>query len=98
MPSASRSAVSTESVSRCFAVAFTDSRSTTTEMSCLSCFLSVGGAVSGCTVPSTSTREYPCPCSSVKRSTNSPFRVRTTGASTWNRVPSSSASTWSTIC
>jgi len=34
-----------------------DSRSTTTEMSCLSCFLSLGGSVNGWTWPSTSTRE-----------------------------------------
>ena len=57
MPSASRSAVSTESVSRCFALAFTESRSTTTAMSCFSCFFSVGGSASGYTVPSTRTRE-----------------------------------------
>ena len=34
---------------------------------------------------------------SSKRSLNSPFRPRTTGALTVNRVPSSSWSTWSTI-
>ena len=36
--------------------------------------------------------------SSLNRSTNSPLRPRTTGASTWKRVPSGSSSSWSTIC
>ena len=98
MPPASFSAVSIESVIRCLAFALTASRSTTTSMVCFSCFLSFGGSVSGCTVPSTRARAKPLDCSSAKRSTYSPLRPRTTGASTWNRVPSSIASTRSTIC
>ena len=34
----------------------------------------------------------------ANRSTYSPLRPRTTGASTWKRVPSGSSSSWSTIC
>ena len=98
MPPASFSAVSIESVIRCLALALTASRSTTTSMVCFSCFLSFGGSVSGCTTPSTRARAKPLDCSSAKRSTYSPLRPRTTGASTWNRVPSSIASTRSTIC
>ena len=37
-------------------------------------------------------------CSSLSSSVYSPLRPRTTGASTWNLVPSSSSSTRSTIC
>ena len=98
MPPASLSAVSTESVSRCLALALTASRSTTTSMVCFSCFFSFGGSVSGCTTPSTRARAKPLDCSSANRSTYSPLRPRITGASTWNRVPSSIASTRSTIC
>ena len=98
MPPASPSADSIESVSRCLAPALTASRSTTTSMVCFSCFLSFGGSVSGCTTPSTRTRAYPFDWSSANRSTYSPLRARTTGASTWNRVPSAIASTRSTIC
>ena len=51
------------------------------------------------TSPSTRAREKPLVCSSAKRSTNSPLRPWTTGASTWKRVrSSSSSSSWSTIC
>ena len=55
MPSARFSAVSTESVSRCLAPALTVRRSTTTSMSCFSCFFSFGGSASVCTTPSTRT-------------------------------------------
>ncbi len=55
MPSARFSAVSTESVRRCLALALTVNRSTTTSMSCFSCFFSLGGSVSGYTTPSTRT-------------------------------------------
>ena len=98
MPPASPSAVSTESVSRCLALPLTASRSTTTSMVCFSCFFSFGGSVSGWTTPSIRARAYPLDCSSANRSTYSPLRPRITGASTWNRVPSSIASTRSTIC
>ena len=49
-------------------------------------------------VPSTRAREYPLICISRSSSPYSPLRPRTTGASTWNLVPSSSSSTRSTIC
>ncbi len=98
MPAARRSAVSTESVSRCLAVDLTASRSTTTSIVCFSCFLSLGGSVSGWTTPSTRARAKPLDCSSANRSTYSPLRPRTTGASTWKRVPSAMPRTRSTIC
>ena len=69
-----------------------------TSMVCFSCFFSFGGSVSEWTVPSTRTREKPWVCRELNRSTYSPLRARTTGASTWKRVPSGMASTWSTIC
>ena len=69
-----------------------------TSIECFSCFLSFGGSVSGWTTPSTRTREKPWVCRELNRSTYSPLRARTTGASTWKRVPSSMARTWSTIC
>ena len=55
MPSARFSAVSTESVNRCLALALTVRRSTTTSMSCFSCFFSFGGSANECTTPSTRT-------------------------------------------
>ncbi len=99
-------AVSTESVSRRRADAFTSSRSTTTSMSCFSYFFSVGRSPaapppalsSRITTPSTRAREYPLACRSRSISVYSPLRPRTTGASTWNLAPSSSSSTLSTIC
>ena len=48
--------------------------------------------------PSTRARVKPWACSSANSSPYSPLRPRTTGASTWNRVPSGSSSTRSTIC
>jgi len=80
------------------ALFFTVSRSITTPMSCFSCFFSFGTSASAWTVPSTRAREYPCDWSCWNRSTYSPLRPRITGARTWNRTPSSMASTWSTIC
>ena len=97
-PLASPSAVSTESVSRCLALRLTASRSTTTSMVCLSFFSSAGGSASCTTWPSTRARAKPFCCSSRNRSAYSPLRARTTGASTWNRVPSGSSSSRSTIC
>ena len=97
------SAVSTESVSLRRAVSFTASRSTITSMSCFSYFFSAGSWPDSAssrrtTVPSTRAREYPLICSSLSSSPYSPLRPRTTGASTWNRVPSSSSRTRSTNC
>ena len=66
MPPARSSAVSTESVSLRRADSFTASRSTTTSMSCVSCFFSAGGSPawppgatlsSRITAPSSLTRE-----------------------------------------
>ena len=75
-------------------------------MVCFSYFFSAGSSPasppatvsSRITVPSTRAREYPFTCSSRSSSVYSPLRPRITGASTWNRVPSSSSSTRSTIC
>ena len=100
-PPASPSAVSTESVSRRFAPEsspLATRRSTTTSMLCLTCFSSLGGSVSDTTSPSTRAREKPLLDSSANRSTYSPLRARTTGASTWKRVRSGSSSSRSTIC
>ena len=92
------SAVSTESVSRRLADSLTASRSTTTSMVCFFCLSSLGGSSSWWVSPLTRTREKPCVCSCRNSSTYSPLRPRITGASTWKRRPSSSASTRSTIC
>lgn len=100
-PAASRRAVSTESVSRRLAPVsspLATSRSTTTSIVCLYCFSSFGGSDRETTSPSTRALENPLVCSSAKRSTNSPLRACTTGASTWNLVRSGSSSSWSTIC
>src|SRR5207245_1861755 len=50
------------------------------------------------TTPSTRARENPLTWSSRSSSAYSPLRPRTTGASTWNLMPSSSSSTRSTLC
>ena len=100
-PPASPRAVSTESVRRRLEPAsspLATSRSTTTSMVCFFCFSRAGGSVRDTTSPSTRAREKPLVCSSAKRSTNSPLRPCTTGASTWKRVRSSRVSSWSTIC
>ena len=97
-PLASRSAVSTESVSRRLDDALTASRSTTTSMVCFFCLSSLGGSSRVWVSPLTRTREKPSVWSWRKSSTYSPLRPRITGASTWKRRPSSSASTRSTIC
>ena len=97
-PSASFRAVSTESVRRWRMPSFMARRSTTTAMVCLTCFFSTGGSESWTVSPSTTARAKPCVDRSLNRSTNSPLRPRTTGASTWKRVRSGSSSSWSTIC
>jgi hypothetical protein len=58
----------------------------------------VGDDDSAGQTPSTRARENPLVCSSRISSVYSPLRPLTTGASTWNRVPSSSSSSRSTIC
>ena len=102
-PPDSASAVSTESVSLRRASGLTASRSITTSMSCFSYFFSTGSwpeaaSSSRTTTPSTRARENPLVCSSRISSPYSPLRPRTTGASTWNLVPSSISSSRSTIC
>ena len=82
IPLESLRAVSIESVRRDFDSALAVRRSTTTSIVCFSCFLSLGGSESDIASPSIMAREYPCLTRSTKRSTNSPFRSRTTGAST----------------
>lgn len=97
MPPERPRAVSTESVRRRLALSLTVRRSTTTSMVCFSCFLSFGGSESWTVCPSTRARLYPLVCSSPKRSTNSPLRSRTSGESTWKRLPSGSSRTLSTM-
>ena len=100
-PEARPSAVSTESVSRRLAPEsspLATSRSMTTSMVCFFCFSKVGGSVSEMTSPSTRAREKPLVCSSLNKSTYSPLRACTTGASTWKRVRSGSSESRSTIC
>ena len=50
------------------------------------------------TSPSIRARTKPCPERSSSSVSYSPLRPRTTGASTWKRVPSGSSRTRSTIC
>ena len=76
----------------------TASRSTTTSMVCFFCLSSLGGSSRPWISPSTRAREKPWVWSCLNSSTYSPLRPRMTGASTWNRAPSSSVSTRSTIC
>ena len=97
-PPARLSAVSTESVSRRLLDALTASRSTTTSMVCFFCLSSLGGSSRVWISPLTRAREKPWVWSWRNSSMYSPLRPRITGASTWNRVPSSSAITRSTIC
>ncbi len=97
-PSASATAVSTESARRLRRSGRMTSRSTTTEMSCLYFLSSSIGSSSWRTSPSTFTRVNPSPRSSSSSFPYSPLRPRTTGASTMKRVPSSSVITWSMIC
>ena len=82
-PSVSRSAVSSESVSRVRMSSAATSRSTMTAMSCLICFLRIGGSLSWICSPSTIAREYPLAASDWNRSTNSPFFCEMTGLTTW---------------
>ena len=97
-PSASRSAVSTESVRRWLMPSLMTMRSTTTSIVCLYCLASFGGSESCTVCPSTRAREYPWVSRSLKRSTNSPLRADTTGASTCTRVRSGYPMRVSTIC
>lgn len=97
MPPERPRAVSTESVRRRLALSLTVRRSTTTSMVCFSCFFSFGGSESWTVVPSTRARLYPLAWRSAKRSTNSPLRSRTSGESTWKRLPSGRPSTLSTM-
>ena len=71
-PSASFSAVSTESVIRGLLDALTVSRSTTTSTVCGSWPFSSGTSVSGYTLPSTWTRAKPLACRSANSSAYSP--------------------------
>ena len=77
-------------------------RSTTTSMVCCSYRASFGVSpimsASSRTSPSMRARTYPCAARSASSDSYSPLRPRTTGASTWKRVPSGSLSTRSTIC
>ena len=98
MPSASSSACSIESAARRRMSGFATSRSTTTSIVCLYVFGNRIGSARSRTSPSIRARGYPLRASSCRSFSYSPLRPRTTGASTWNRVPSGSSITWSTIC
>ena len=98
MPSASATAVSTESASRLRMSRRMTSRSTTTEMSCLYFLSRTMSSSSMRSSPSTFTRVKPSLRSSASCLPYSPLRPRTIGASTMNRSPSSVAMIWSMIC
>ena len=98
IPSASATAVSTESASRLRVSGFITSRSTTTEMSCLNFLSRTMSSSSSRTSPSTFTRVKPSDRSSSNCLPYSPLRPRTIGAMTMNRVPSSRPMIWSMIC
>src|SRR6266550_3367955 len=98
MPSARRSAVSSESARREPRFSRTISRSTTTSIVCLRFLSSSMSSPTSRIVPLTRTREYPWRCRSKKSFLYSPLRPRMTGASTSSRVPDGCASTRSTIC
>ncbi len=93
MPSASWSAASMESATRRRMSGLATSRSTTTSMVCFLFFSSFGGSASRCSSPSIRTRLNPLWATSASSFSYSPLRPRTTGASTWKRVPSGSSST-----
>ena len=96
-PSASATAVSIDCQSRVRRSDFITSRSTTTSIVCLNFLSSVISSSRSRCSPSTLTRVNPSARRCSSRSLYSPFRSRTTGALTVNRVPSGSRSTWSTI-
>ena len=98
IPSASATAVSTESASRLRESGFMISRSTITAMSCLNFLSRTISSSSSRISPSTFTRVKPSARSSSNCLPYSPLRPRTIGAMTMNRVPSSSAMIWSMIC
>ena len=98
MPSASATAVSTESASRLRSSGRMISRSTTTEMSCLNFLSRTISSSSSRSSPSTLTRVKPSLRSSSSCLPYSPLRPRTIGARTMKRVPSSSPMIWSMIC
>ena len=98
MPSASATAVSTESASRLRRSRRITSRSTTTEMSCLNFLSRTMSSSSRRSSPSTFTRVKPSLRSSASCLPYSPLRPRTIGASTMNRSPSSMLRIWSMIC
>ncbi len=99
VPAPSRSAVSTESVSRWASPGLAIRRSTTASIVCFF-FLSsrTASSSSDSTIPSSRTRAKPPlrTCSITSRC--SPLRSRTSGASTRNLVPSASRITSCTIC
>ena len=98
MPSASATAVSTESASRLRSSGRMIRRSTTTEMSCLYFLSSTISSSSSRSSPSTFTRVKPSERSSSSCLPYSPLRPRTIGARTMKRVPSSRPMIWSMIC
>ncbi len=98
VPLPSRSAVSTESVSRPRIPSFTTRRSTTSSMSCLSFLSRASRSSSEWTTPSTRTRANPRLWASPSRSRYSPLRFCTIGASTRMREPAGSSRIDSTIC
>ena len=98
IPSASATAVSTESARRLRRSGRITSRSTTTEMSCLYFLSRTMSSSSVRSSPSTFTRVKPSERSSCSCLPYSPLRPRTIGAMTMKRVPSSMAMIWSMIC
>ncbi len=93
IPSASLSAVSSESASRRPSVSETTSRSTTTSMVCFLFLSSSIVSSSSRSLPFTRTRTKPSFRIWTKICRYSPLRPRTTGARTWILVPLGSART-----
>ena len=89
IPSASATAVSTESARRLRVSGFITRRSTTTAMSCLNFLSRTISSSSRRIWPSTFTRVKPSDRSSSSCLPYSPLRPRTIGARTMKRVPSS---------
>ena len=97
-PSANRSAVSSESLSRLRSSGFTLSRSTTTEMLWFWRRFIFGGSATSISSPSTQARTNPCLRTLSNSSRNSPLRSCTRGARTSILVSGSQVRMTSAIC
>ncbi|MNY30396.1 hypothetical protein D3C86_1645030 [compost metagenome] len=97
-PSPFLRAVATLSARRDWISALTIRRSMTMATSCFFCLSRAMSSTRSRTSPSIRARTKPSLRAASSSFLNSPLRPRAMGASTWKRVPSGQASTWSTIC